>query len=142
MSFTPRKDERAVITALLEADYDTADALATAVLKRSFELLQQRDLVGLAVTFAGLTTAYGPFPSVGDAERAYKRHGVGVAYVAPLWGVHRLTPDVLSAFDPDCTCHHNKGVHTHARSAGRCAVTRCDCTTYVPVDKSVTVSDQ
>jgi len=139
MALTPRKEERAALIELLEAEWDTPDALASALLKESFRLLQERDLWGLAVDHAGLRVVYGPFATEGDVERAHKALGVGVGYVGKMYAAAGvLRQDVEPLLGLCAACAHPKGVHDHPKAWGRCMAgttqkenPACPCKQYV-----------
>ena len=136
---TPRKDEKAALVELLERDWDTPEALATAVLKEAFNLIQQRDLYGLAVDYAGLRVVYGPFATEGDTERAAKGLDGGVAFIGKMYAASGTTrPEDSPHLGACATCSHPKGTHDHPKSIGYCmagATNRkqpaCPCTQYV-----------
>ena len=134
----PRKAEIVALVGLLERDWDTPEALASALLKHSFELIQARDLWGLAVDHAGLRIVYGPYATEGDVERAHKALGVGVGHVGRLYaaaGTARQDTEPLLGL---CvTCRHPKGTHDHPKSMGYCLAgashrdkPACDCKQY------------
>lgn len=136
MTLTPRADERKALVELLEQDWEDADALAGALLKRAFELLQSRTLYGLRWNVGGGTLAVGPFAQERDAERWHKGQG-GEGAVALLHGPGRF-PRPEKTAPVVCTCGHPKGTHDHAKGKGWCWANtkdknnrKCDCTQYV-----------
>lgn len=76
MALTPRKEETAALVEILESGaYDDPTQMAGALLKRSAQLLQERDGksgTGLYVVSLG-GAPFGPFYTAADAER-FTRH--------------------------------------------------------------------
>ena len=139
MTLTPRADERKAISALLESeDFDSADSLAAAVLKRAFELFQQRALYGLRWGVGGSTLAVGPFATEADAQRFYKAVGSETeSAVARLHGPG-LFADVATPAGV-CECGHLEVLHKHEKGRGWCwalggsirtNVNHCGCKSY------------
>ena len=122
MALTPRAAEKTAMVELLEGEWDSSDALATALLKKAFEVFQERDLWGLAVDYAGLRVVYGPYATEGDVGRAHKALAVGVGYVGRLHAAASTATreDTQPTLGLCGGCGHVKGTHTHPRSMGYC----------------------
>lgn len=120
MALIPHKAEIESVVALLESEWDTPEALAKAVIKKVFELVQQRDLFVVAVPGAdGTSSIFGPHASGPDALRA-GRDGVYDTYaVRPMWGATHLQAEPVERAVP-CSCGHARGPHEHLKGRGAC----------------------
>ena len=156
MPLVPRKAEiKQVVEVLEDPGYESADAMARALLKLTYRLLQERDwwVAGWQESNprengVRWNHLYGPFASHTDA---YKALLIGVA-VGPD-GVQRgifkvngiaAAEDLLaaldsdeSALDPTCTCGHRKSNHNVPGAGPGCYAPRhvCQCRQFTPHDK-------
>lgn len=138
---TPRKEERAAIAELLDAEFDSADALANAVIKKAFELFQVRRLYVVAAgNLEGPRALVGPFATMADAKRAGDNGGYLLATPLTLWPIEFLEPIQDPDPLPACVCKHTKGEHDHQKGRGWCWATggstktgnACGCKAYNP----------
>ena len=136
MRLTPRGTEVKAIVSLLESDeFDSAEALAKAIIKRTGELLSERDMY--AWVYRESPEAYylpfGPFTSESEAMRyAGKYVGMlkGQHMILPLYSTTALTERMASYQIPSAfcsACTHSHMSHEHPRKNGRCAVRGCKC---------------
>ncbi|MER8116307.1 hypothetical protein [Streptomyces sp. NPDC094031] len=137
MRITPRKEEVAVMVALLEdPTFESADQLAKAIYKTAAELLQMRDLFALVHTWQGGHRGlnFGPFG--GEAE--IKTFASKMAFGGTGKIVKLYSPGVMLAnvdgkkgwkgycFDPECG--HAPFTHSAASAArGACQIPTCPC---------------
>lgn len=141
MTFTPRKTEVEAVVDLLEQDFETPQALAKAILKEAFDIVQQRGLYLVAAPFGdGTFTAFGPYASATDAVKAASKSVYPDSQTFPIFGEQLMLP-----LDPAplevCTCGHPKGTHEHERGRGWCwamggsvkSGNNCGCTVYQPL---------
>lgn len=142
---TPRGSEIATIVKLLESEeYETAEDLAKEILKTAHSLFQERDWYIWINREATLTLLYGPFAQRREAEKCAERAGIGGEnYTTKL-----LSPAAMDRraekYDAKrgavlCSCGHDKGLHEHPKTAGRCMYgsftnqkwySECDCKRY------------
>jgi hypothetical protein len=84
MRLTPRKEEIKEVVATLESDqFDSADAMAKALIKQVADILWMRDWYVLGTKFSEDSTfwlPYGPFASESEAESVFKKYGAGGKY--------------------------------------------------------------
>lgn len=144
MALTPRAHERDAIVALLESDHESADALAGAVIKKAFELIQRRHLFTALVGDEQGVGVYGPFATPADAERAARSADFGPSSVrvGRMWAPELLSLPVLVVAGMCGACGHPKATHEHQRGQGRCwALTArknargCACDQYVQKER-------
>jgi hypothetical protein len=125
-----RKDERERIIALLEDDHPSADKLADAVLKTSYELLQQREWWVFGATLDTLTLPYGFYSSSADAVKAATQLGGPIAGFVKILPASRL-PEIMAALDknfrPLCDCRHPWDIHVDGGNKPGCPTKGCDC---------------
>ncbi|MEW1694513.1 hypothetical protein [Streptomyces sp. NPDC091278] len=137
MRITPRKEEVAVLAALLEdPTFESAEQLAKAVYKTAAELLQMRDLFALVHTWKGGQRGlnFGPFGS----EAEIKSFAAKVSFEGTGRVVKLYSPGVMLAntgskkgwkgycFHPDCG--HAPFTHSAATaSRGACQIPTCPC---------------
>ena len=136
MRVTPRGTEVKAIVELLESgDFDSADALAKAVIKRTAELFAERDWYAWVYRESpdAFYIPHGPFSSDAEAKKfagKYVEMLIGEHMILPLYStaglVERLSQyKVPSKFCANCT--HSHVSHEHPRKNGRCAVRGCKC---------------
>ncbi|MDH6462090.1 hypothetical protein M2302_002265 [Micromonospora sp. A200] len=138
MRITPRKDEVAAVVAILESDqYNSADAMAKAVIKEVAELLDMRDWVALTHRFGDgqLGINWGPFASESEALKLAGKVGINGKFgtvklhspgllLANTVGAKRPTKD----FCTDIRCMHAAWVHSAVgNSRGACVLESCPC---------------
>ncbi|OKI45088.1 hypothetical protein [Micromonospora sp. CB01531] len=139
MRITPRKEEVAAVVAVLESDqYDSAQAMAKAVIKEVAELLDMRDWVALTHRFGDngqLGLNWGPFGSAIEAQRLADKLALGGRFsvvrlgspgllVANLLGAKRPTKD----FCANPACLHAAWTHSAlGNSRGKCVLESCPC---------------
>lgn len=136
MRLTPRGAEVKAIVELLESEeFDSADALAKAVLKRTAELFSEREFYAWVYRESpdAFYLPYGPFASEIEAKKFAGR------YVDSLKGQHMILPlfsttelvERLAAHkvtNYHCTsCTHQLISHEHPRKNGHCAFRGCKC---------------
>ena len=138
MAITRSKEELARIVGLLESDqYDTAEALAYAVLKEAAEILTARHL--WAVRPKGSPVWWGPYYTLTQAEKAWTTQvgpiaggadGGELARIAP-WREEALDTTIEHARDV-CTCGHVRGWHTTEGKRAYCGpkTLGCRCATF------------
>lgn len=110
MRITPRRDEIAEVTALLDEEHESAEAAARAVIKLCADLLQDRDTVALVLIDAtGAALNIGPMGNEAEAKSFADKlaPAMEVAY-APLVAAGPL----LAAMG------EKKGVKGHCKSCG------------------------
>lgn len=135
MRVTPRKGEIAEIVKLLETDgYDSADALAKDIIKRTAELFADREWVAWVwketTEDHSFQLAWGPFPSESEAKKLASKVGVkGLQMFLPLASPGELARRVAEKPPaPWCSaCYHPHHAHQHPKFNGRCAHRGCDC---------------
>jgi len=136
MRITPRGPEVKAIVDLLEStEYESAEALAKAIIKRTGDLLAERDWYGwfYQETPEAFILSWGPFSSDSEARR------FAAKYVGMLKGRHMILPlhsttglvnrmasyKIPSQFCSDC--NHSLISHEHPKIQPKCAVRRCKC---------------
>lgn len=138
MRLTPRGAEVKAIVELLESEqFDSADALAKAILKRIGELFSERDFYAWVYreTPDAWYLPYGPFTSESEAKKfagKYVDSLKGQHMILPLFStqalVDRLAEHKLpNLFCTNPTCTHQLLSHEHPKKNGRCAVRGCSC---------------
>lgn len=136
MRLTPRGDEVKAIVALLESDgFDSAEALAKAVIKELAERLSDRNWYAWVYRETGDASylSYGPFTSESEAMKfAGKYVGMlkGQHMILPLYSTNGLVNQlaeykVKSLFCLECD--HSLVSHEHPKKNGKCAVRGCKC---------------
>lgn len=140
MKVTPRKAEVAEVVSLLEStDFDSADDLAKAIIKKVGELFSQRDWTCYAWRSSpedGLVLAWGPLSSDSEVERLAKKVGLaGEHRSIKLYSTGRLLDGIVkgeAGIDKFCTtCNHPLGAHEHPGRAGKCQARGCRCASGV-----------
>lgn len=137
MRVTPRGPEVKAIVALLESDdWDSDEALAKAVIKRTCELLSDRDMYAWVYGMGdGFNLAWGPFASESEAKKFAGK------YLEMLKGMHMILPlgspsaleeratsnTVQSQFCQNEQCTHSIVSHEHPKKNGKCAARGCKC---------------
>lgn len=123
----PRRNEVEAIVELLEGEsYETAAELAEAILKRTYLLFQEREWFAWIHRDRGLSLFYGPFAGRSEAERFARDMGLGGEnYTMKLYSVAALRErqaqvDKPVTGEPTCRCGHNRGLHEHPKTQGRC----------------------
>jgi hypothetical protein len=126
-----RKDEREQITALLEQDWESADKLADALLKASYELLQARPWWVFGATLDDLTLAYGFYSTDKEAVKAATTLGGPIAGVVKVYPAAKLKETILSLSKPidlPCPdCGHKFDIHMDTGIAPGCIHPNCPC---------------
>ncbi|MCX2949908.1 hypothetical protein [Lentzea sp. NEAU-D7] len=135
MRITPRKHEVAAIVEVLEdGSYESAEALAKAVIKRVGEVLADREFYAWVHRFGPgeMQLAWGPFTSDSEVVKfATKAKLGGQSMSLRLCSTGAFTerlkknPGVpVAACDQ---CFHLQGAHELARYGGKCSVRGCTC---------------
>lgn len=135
MRVTPRAAEVKAIVELLESsDFDSADDLAKAILKRTADLFAERDWyawVWRENPGSFLQLAWGPYSSENEAKKASARVGLrGQFMTLPLYSTAALTNRLASDHPPSqlCKgCNHQHVSHQHPKIQPKCAVRGCKC---------------
>lgn len=136
MNISPRKDEYAPVVALLESDqFDSAAALAKAVVKTVYDELLKRDWTAWVYRFpsGGPVLAVGPFTSDSEAAKYGKKSGLDgehmILTLSSPYGEHHGDVEARAMLNPPmCSwCGHPKHTHAHQGYAGKCAVGHCSC---------------
>lgn len=134
MRLTPRANEVKAVVELLESeDFDSADALAKAIIKRVADVFAYRDWHAWVwrENPEAFYLSWGPFPSETEAKRTSARVGLkGQHMILPLYStaalVDRLAADAIpSQFCS--TCNHSLIGHEHPKIQPKCAVKGCSC---------------
>lgn len=135
MRLTPRKEEIKPVIEILESDkYDSAEAMAKALIKEIADILWMRDWYVLGCKFREEDTfalPYGPFASDSEATSFAKKYGPGgVAQTVKIYSPGRLQAmrDGKAGWPGYCaTCGCDPGYHLQdGSSRGKCV--RCpDC---------------
>lgn len=144
VNITPRSAEVKALAELLESgEYETAEALAKAVFKLSYDLMLDRDwhLYGMRFSSGPTVVCWGPFSSEKEAERFAGKLTLAaddavVNMAIPIFSVNRQLAKVIEADTPPdrnpmCRCGHPKGIHEHDKAMGRCQYRGCGCTKIV-----------
>jgi hypothetical protein len=141
MRLTPRGTEVKAVVELLESEeFDSAEALAKAILKRTAELLAERDFYAWVYreTPDAFYISHGPFTSETEAKRFAGK------YVGSLKGQHMILPLFSTAQFVDrlashklpnyhcADCNHQLISHEHPKIQPKCAVRGCRCRKAVP----------
>lgn len=80
-----RKAEREAMTALLEADHEDVESLASEALMVAWEKLIDRDWWCVIISQPGVAvTAHGPFESIANCEKYLKAFPAAVANAKPF----------------------------------------------------------
>lgn len=135
MRLSPRGPEVKAIVELLESDdFDSAEALAKAVIKRVGELLSDRDMYAWVYGMGdGFNLAWGPFSSDSEAKKFAGQYAdmlKGLHMILPLGSPTALTERATANKVPShfcTTCPHSLISHEHPKKNGRCAVRGCKC---------------
>lgn len=136
MRVTPRGTEVKAIAELLDSgDFDSAEAMAKAVIKRVAELLSERDMYAWVYRESpeAFYLPFGPFTSDSEARKfAGKYVGMlkGQHMILPLYSTAGLTERMNAYKIPSAfcvTCNHSHISHQHPNKNGRCAVRGCKC---------------
>jgi hypothetical protein len=136
MRLTPRGTEVKAVVELLESDqFDSADALAKAILKRTAELLAERDFYAWVYRESpdAFYISHGPFTSENEAKKfagKYVDMLKGQHMILPLFStaqfVERLGSHKMANYH--CTsCKHQLISHEHPKIQPKCAVRGCRC---------------
>ncbi|MGW1040005.1 hypothetical protein [Streptomyces sp. NPDC002547] len=145
MRITPRSHEIQKIIELLEdPTFDSAEAMAKAVIKEVGDMLQMRDLFVLVHTWhnGGKGLNYGPFGSVAEGEAWAKKVAIGGhGRIVPLTasGITLANvegrPDGWPGYCYDPQCGHPPYTHSSSGTArGKCQLTTCKCDRFVKDD--------
>ena len=133
MRVTPRGPEVKAIVELLESDdYDSADALAKAILKRTGELFAEREWYAWVWKESGsdMQLAWGPVSSESEARKLSSKVGlIGQHMFLPLYSTAALLARLAEKpTSPFCsTCNHPHHCHEHPKFGGKCAARGCKC---------------
>lgn len=135
MKLTPRKDEYAVVTEILEdPSFKNADAMAKAVVKAVAEALGQREWWFYAWRDGdtGPVLTWGPFASEKDVEAFAQKVGLkGESRAMQLFSpgalLDRMEKDDVGVLRYCGSCKHPIGAHQHPKQSGICAVRGCSC---------------
>lgn len=136
MKLTPRGNEVKAIMELLESeDFDSAEALAKAVLKRTAELFSERDWCAWVYRESpdAFYLPYGPFSSEIEAKRfagKYVDSLKGQHMILPLFSTTELVDRLAShkTINYFCaSCKHQLVSHQHPKIQPKCAVRGCKC---------------
>ncbi|WP_394615916.1 hypothetical protein JNUCC0626_40335 [Lentzea sp. JNUCC 0626] len=135
MRITPRKDEISAVAELLESDaYDSAEALAKAVIKRVAEVLADREFYAGVHRFGPgqLQLAWGPFTSDAEVVKFAKTAALGGEWMSlklcSTGAFLARREKTLAQPSTHCsTCRHPHGAHEHPKFGGRCAARGCTC---------------
>lgn len=137
MRVTPRAAEVKAVVGLLESDqFDSADALAKAVIKQVGELFAERDWY--AWVYRESPDAYylpwGPFSSDSEAKKfagKYVDMLAGEHMILKLYSTAALADGVTNGRKQPsmfCAgCNHSLISHQHPKIQPRCAVRSCKC---------------
>lgn len=129
MRLTPRKEEVNAVVEILESDqYDSAQAMAKALIKTVADALWMRDWYVLGSKFRtedNFWLPYGPFASVSEAESVYKKTAIGgAAKTVKVYSPGRLVAMIEGkrgwpGYCSDCGC--DPAMHlTDGSSRGKC----------------------
>jgi hypothetical protein len=135
MRLTPRSEEVKAVIEILESDeYDSAQAMAKALIKEVAEILSMRDWWAVAHRFAGDETGglnWGPYSSVTEAQKAYEKFiGAGEARAVKVYSAgHLEAMAVGKKWKGFCeVCHHAKSLHmSEGNSRDKCGLSNCKC---------------
>jgi len=130
MAIRTRKDERARILALLEADFPDGDKLADAILKEAYALLQQRDWYVFGAQLDTLTFPYGFFATSNEAVKAALVAGgpcAGVVRVLPAAKLAERMAELDKSTRPMCECRHPWDIHLDQAKTPGCPTRGCPC---------------
>lgn len=130
MRITPRREEVKTVVEILESDqYDSADAMAKALIKTVADALWMRDWYVLGSKFRtedNFWLPYGPFSSESEAASVYKKTAIGgIAKTVKIYSPGRLIAMVegkkgWSGYCAECGC--DPAMHLQEGSArGKCA---------------------
>lgn len=136
MRLTPRGPEVKAIVELLESDdFDSAEALAKAVIKRTAELFEHRDWYAWVYRENpdAFYLPFGIFPSDSEAKKfagKYVEMLVGEHMILRLHSTGLLVEEMAKHKRPSTacsTCHHQLLSHEHPKIQPKCAVRGCRC---------------
>ncbi|MEW1959784.1 hypothetical protein [Kineococcus sp. NPDC059986] len=132
MAIRTRKDEREQVAALLEQDWESADKLSDALLKLSYELLQNREWWVFGARVDGtLVLPYGFFSTDKEAVKAAQQIGGPIAGVVKIYPTAKLREKILALskpIEPSCPdCGHKFEIHMATGARPGCIEKRCNC---------------
>jgi hypothetical protein len=134
MAFTPRKEEIAPVVEILQSDgYASPEAMAKAVLKEAFGILEMRDWFLLLhdQEQARDQLVYGPFASENDVVKSGELLGGmgGTIRLGKVYGVGKAEMRKKGKKWPgNCTCLHVPEWHAiDGSSRGKCRYPGCEC---------------
>ncbi|MFC4089321.1 hypothetical protein [Micromonospora sp. GCM10011541] len=139
MRITPRREEVKVIVDLLESDqFDSAEAMAKALIKEVAELMDMRDWVALTHRFGEQDRVginWGPFASDSEATKYASKIGINGKFTAvKLYSPGLLLANATQAKRPTkdfCTnpfCMHAGSLHSAVGNGrGKCVLELCPC---------------
>lgn len=136
MRLTPRGNEVKAVVAIMESDeYDSAEAMAKAVIKRIAELFAEREWAAWVYREnpEAFYLPYGPFSSATEAKRFAGRYVEmlrGQHMILPLYSTSALTERMATYKVPSqfCdSCNHSLVSHEHPKIQPKCAVRGCAC---------------
>lgn len=145
MNITPRADEWKPVVALMESgDYDSAPALAKAIVKAVYDEILKRDWFAWVYRFPSgePVICRGPFSSEKEVEKYVKKLGIdGEHLILAMGSPHgdlQGDADARTVIAPPmCSwCGHPKYTHDHKGYAGKCACRGCACRKYLPPKES------
>lgn len=136
MRITPRGNEVKAVVSLMESDeYDTADAMAKAIIKRVAELFAEREWHAWVYRESpdAFYIPFGPFTSDTEAKRFAGRWVdalKGQHMILPLHSTAALTAQMAAYKSPShycAECNHSLVSHQHPKIQPKCAVKGCKC---------------
>lgn len=136
MKLTPRGAEVKAVVELLESDeFESANALAKAILKHVADMLSDRDFYAWVYreTPDAFYIPFGPFTSESEAKKfagKYVDALKGQHMILPLYSTNEFVNRLASHKLPNyhCTsCTHTLTAHEHPRKNGKCVVRGCSC---------------
>jgi hypothetical protein len=142
MRITPRREEVKAIVEILESDqYDSADAMAKALIKEVAELMDLRDWVALTHRFGEQDRVginWGPFASDSEATKYAEKVGInGKFATVKLYSPGILLANATSAkrtikdFCTNPACMHASWTHSAVGNGrGKCVLELCPCDKY------------
>jgi hypothetical protein len=136
MRLTPRGTEVAAIAELLESDeFDSAEALSKAIIKRVADLFSEREWY-VWVYRENPEAWYLPYGIFSSETEAKKSAGKmvdmlkGQHMILHVFSYAELVARIASYKVPSqfcANCEHSHISHQHPRKNGRCAVRNCKC---------------
>lgn len=136
MRLTPRGAEVKAIVNVLESDeFDSAEALAKAIIKTTADFLSDRDWYVWVYRESPEAPylSYGPFTSDTEAMKYAGKHvGMlkGQHMILPVYSTNALTEALASYRIKSVFCQacaHSLVSHEHPKKNGKCAVRGCKC---------------